>query len=148
MFILLLLRQEEGINMLNEQRVVLMTRLAMHEKREGKENTEIGTYFRSDYISLHLIGSVICATVSFLLGLGLYVLYDSEAFVNGIYSTDIAALAGKILMYYLIFLAVYFVISYICFAVRYRKARSRLKVYFCNLRRLQLLYKKERKEKK
>jgi len=134
--------------MLNEQRVVLMTRLAMHEKKEGKENTEIGTYFRSDYISLHLIGSVICASVSFLLGFGLYILYDSEAFVNGIYSSDISAMAWKLLLIYAIFVLVYLIISYICFAIKYRKARSRLKVYFCNLKRLQLLYKKERKEKK
>ena len=134
--------------MLNEQRVILMTQLAMHEKREGKENKAIGTFFRSDYIGLRLIGSVISATISFALGFGLYVLYDSEQFVDSIYRADVAQLAMNILIYYVVFVVVYCLISYICFAVRYRKARNRLKVYFNNLRRLQVLYQRERKEKR
>lgn len=134
--------------MINEQRTVLMTRLAMHDKREGKENKNIGTYFRSDYIGMRLIGCVISATISFFLGFGLYILYDSENFVNSIYRADIAELAGKVLLYYVIFVVGYSLISYIVFAFRYRKARSRLKVYFNNLRRLQILYQRERKEKR
>ena len=127
--------------MINEQRTILMTRLAMHDKREGKENKNIGTYFRSDYIGMRLIGCVISATISFFLGFGLYVLYDSENFVN-------TELAGKILLYYVIFVVAYSLIAYIVFAFRYRKARSRLKVYFNNLRRLQILYQRERKERR
>lgn len=134
--------------MLNEQRVILMSRLAMHEKNEGKENKSIGTYFRSDYISLRLIGAVIAATISFLLLFGLYILYDSEAFIDSLYRSDITALVWSLVKYFVIFVVGYSLISYIFFAIRYRKARNRLKVYFNNLRRLQILYQRERKEKK
>ena len=32
--------------MLNEERIILMTKLASYEKREGKESMAIGRYFR------------------------------------------------------------------------------------------------------
>lgn len=134
--------------MISEQRVILMSRLAMHEKKEGEENKAIGTYFRSDYISLRLVGSVIAAALSFALIFVLYVLYDSEEFIDSIYQSDVAGVIQKILFYFVIFVISYCVITYIFYAVRYRKARNRLKVYFNNLRRLQILYQRERKERK
>ena len=35
--------------MLNEERVVLMTKMASYEANEGKKSLAIGSYFRSDY---------------------------------------------------------------------------------------------------
>ena len=134
--------------MIHEQRVKLMSRLAMYEKKEGKKNVQFGTYFRSDYLSLRILGSVLSGSAVYLLGLVLYVLYDSEEFVNMIYRSDVAQLAEKALLYYVIFVSAYALITYVVFAFKYRKARNRLKVYFNNLRRLQILYQRERKEKR
>ena len=36
--------------MLNEDRIILMTRMASYEENEGKKNVSIGSYFRGDYI--------------------------------------------------------------------------------------------------
>ncbi len=133
--------------MISEQRVKLMTRLAAYEEGEGKKNAAIGSYFRGDYISLQILKSIACATLSFALLVGLYVLYDSELFVSGIYEIDILEYVKKIILYYVGFTAVYVIISYIVYAIRYRKAKRRLRVYFNNLRRLQILYQRERKDK-
>lgn len=133
--------------MINEQRVKLMTRLAAYEEGEGKKNAAIGSYFRGDYISLQILKSVVCATLSFALILGLYVLYDSELFVSEIYEIDILDYVKKIILYYVGFTSVYVIISYVIYAIRYRKAKRRLRVYFNNLRRLQILYQRERKDK-
>ncbi|MBQ8245884.1 MAG: hypothetical protein IJZ42_02025 [Lachnospiraceae bacterium] len=133
--------------MISEQRVKLMTRLAAYEQKEGQKNEEIGSYFRDDYISFQLLKSIIYATVAFLLIVGLFVLYDSELFMSDIYKIDILEYAKKLLIYYLGFTGVYVLISYIVYAIRYRKAKKRLRVYFNNLKRLQILYQRERKEK-
>ena len=133
--------------MISEQRVKLMTRLAAYEQKEGQQNEEIGSYFRDDYISFQLLKSIIYATVAFLLIVGLFVLYDSELFMSDIYKIDILEYAKKLLIYYLGFTGVYVLISYIVYAIRYRKAKKRLRVYFNNLKRLQILYQRERKEK-
>ncbi|MBQ3516500.1 MAG: hypothetical protein IJA29_04675 [Lachnospiraceae bacterium] len=133
--------------MISEQRVKLMTRLAAYEQKEGKKNEEIGSYFRGDYISLQILKSVISATTAFLLIVGLFVLYDSELFLSDIYKIDILDYLKKLILYYFIFTGAYVLISYIVYAIRYRKAKRRLKVYFNNLRRLQILYQRERKDK-
>lgn len=133
--------------MISEQRVKLMTRLAAYEQKEGKQNEEIGSYFRGDYISLQILKSIISATLAFLLIVALFVLYDSELFLSDIYKIDIADYAKKLLLYYGVFTGVYVLISYVIYSVRYRKAKRRLKVYFNNLKRLQILYQRERKDK-
>ncbi len=133
--------------MISEQRVKLMTRLAAYEQKEGKKNEEIGSYFRGDYISLQILKSVISATIAFVLIVALFVLYDSELFLSDIYKIDILEYVKKLIVYYFAFTGVYVLISYVVYAIRYRKAKKRLKVYFNNLKRLQILYQRERKDK-
>jgi len=133
--------------MISEQRVKLMTRLAAYEQKEGKKNEEIGSYFRDDYISFQILKSVIYGTMAFLLVVGLIVLYDSELFMSDIYKIDIIDYAKKIIFYYLGFTGIYVLISYVIYAIRYRRAKKRLRVYFNNLKRLQILYQRERKDK-
>ena len=68
--------------MLNEQRIILMTRLASYEKGEGRRNVKIGNYFRSDYIAIQILKSVVSATLVFGIVFAMYVLYDFEAFMR------------------------------------------------------------------
>ncbi len=133
--------------MISEQRVKLMTRLAAYEKSEGKRNEEIGSYFRGDYISLQLLKSILSATMAFVLIVGLFVLYDTELLIEDIYTVDLMEYVKKLILYYIGFTGIYTLISYVVYAVRYRKAKRRLKVYFNNLKRLQILYQRERKDK-
>ena len=133
--------------MISEQRVKLMTRLAAYEQKEGKKNEEIGSYFRGDYISLQILKSVVSATMAFALIVALFVLYDSELFLSDIYKIDILDYVKKLILYYFVFTGVYVLISYVVYSIRYRKAKKRLKVYFNNLKRLQILYQRERKDK-
>ena len=133
--------------MISEARVKLMTRLASYEQGEGKQNAEIGTYFRGDYIGLQVIKSVISATICYGIVIATMILYDSESFLSDIYKMDIVSYAKNMIIYYVIFVGGYSIITYILYSIRYRKARIKLKTYFNNLRRLQALYQKERKDR-
>lgn len=126
--------------MLNEERVILMTKLASYEEQEGKKNIVIGNYFRSDYISLQLIKSVVCATIAFGLMFGLYVLYDVENFMQEIYKMDLIQFARNVLILYVIFVAVYGIVSYLVSAYKYSKAKKSLKCYYNNLKKLSSKY--------
>ena len=79
--------------MINEEKVILMTRLASYEKREGKNNMAIGKYFRGDFVSLHLLKAVIAATICYFVGFGLYLLYFIEELVAKIYEIDFVLFA-------------------------------------------------------
>ena len=53
--------------MLSQERIKLMTKMAAYEENEGKKYMSIGSYFRSDYMGMQVIRSVICGTLAFFL---------------------------------------------------------------------------------
>ncbi len=126
--------------MLNEERVILMTKMASYEEHEGKENMKIGKYFRGDYIAVEVLKSVFCATIAFAVILALYVLYDFEVFVQEIYKMDLVAFAKTLLTYYGVAVVLYGAATYVVCAYRYYKARRSLKLYYQNLKKLNSLY--------
>lgn len=134
--------------MLNEERVILMTHMASYEDGEGKKNVKIGNYFRSDYVTVQVLTSVVSGTIVFALGFALYVLYDFEAFMQNLYKMDLFAYAKKILLYYVVFIADYAVLIYITSTYRYIKAKKSLKCYYHNLRKLNSLYGADTQERK
>ena len=70
--------------MVNEERIKLMTRMAAYEKDGHKKNKAIVSFFKSDYISMQMIKSMIASTLAFAIVFGLYVLYDFELFMKEI----------------------------------------------------------------
>lgn len=126
--------------MLNEERVVLMTRMASYEKGEGKKCVKIGNFFRSDYLSVQVLEAVICGTIAFMIVFGLYVLYDFEVFMQDLYKIDLLALGKDVLMKYVIFMLVYGVLVYVGCTVRYVLVRKSMKRYYQNLKKLNAMY--------
>lgn len=126
--------------MLNEERVILMTKMASYEGHEGKENMKVGKYFRGDYVALQVLKSVLYATVSFAFILALYVLYDFEGIMQDIYKMDLVAFAKTLLTYYGIVVIFYGAVTYGIATYRYTRARKSLKLYYQNLKKLNSLY--------
>lgn len=126
--------------MLNEERVILMTKMASYEANEGKKNIAIGNYFRSDYIGWQVLKSIISATIAFIVVFAMYIFYDFEIFMMDIYKMDLLEFGKNILLMYAVFAGGYAVISYIVYACRYSKARKSLKLYYMNLRKLSNMY--------
>ena len=129
--------------MLNEERIKLMTKMAAYEADEGKKNVAIGNYFRGDYIGLQVIKYIISSTIAFVIVFGLFVFYDFEVFMSDIYKMDLLGFGRTVITAYLIFVAVYALISYMIYTYRYAKARKSLKMYYNNLKKLAYLYDKE-----
>ena len=127
--------------MLNEERIILMTKMASYEANEGRRNVAIGRYFRSDYIGWHVLKSIISATIAFVVVFGVYIYYDFEAFMTDIYKMDLIEFARHILSMYLWTTGIYAVIAYVVYMIRYMKAMKSLKLYYMNLRKLAGMYK-------
>lgn len=129
--------------MLNEKRIILMTKMASYEANEGKKNVAIGSYFRSDYIGWQVLKSIISATIAFVVVFGMYIFYDFEVFMMDIYKMDLLAFAKQVLTMYLWTVGIYAVISYVVYTVRYSRAIKSLRVYHMNLRRLTEMYRQK-----
>lgn len=126
--------------MLNEERIILMTKMASYEANEGKKNMAIGKFFRSDYIMIQVLKSLLCATIAYAICFALYIFYDFETFMQNIYKMDLIVFAQNALMYYGIVLVVYGALAYVVYSYRYAKAKKSLKCYYNNLKKLVMLY--------
>lgn len=126
--------------MLNEERVILMTHLAAYEAGDGKKNVKIGNYFRSDYIAVQVMKSVVSASIAFVLIFALYIFYDFENFMQNLYKIDLVVFARNVLIRYAVTVVSYTVVTYISCTYRYSRVRRSLKRYYQNLKKLNSLY--------
>ena len=60
--------------MLNENKVKMMTKMAIYEKNEGKEMVKTAKYYKSDYVALGVLKSLITTTLAFIM---IMILQDS-----------------------------------------------------------------------
>ena len=126
--------------MLSQERIKLMTKMAAYEENDGKKYMSIGSYFRSDYMGMQVIRSVICGTLAFFLLAGLYVYYHFETMMQDIYKMDLLLLGRRVLFYYIVFIAAYSVITYVIYSFRYSRAKRSLKHYYYHLKQLAAIY--------
>ncbi len=126
--------------MLSQERIKLMTKMAAYEENEGKKYMSIGSYFRSDYMGMQVIRSVICGTLAFFLLAGLYVYYHFETMMQDIYKMELLLLGRRVLFYYIVFIAAYSVITYVIYSFRYSRAKRSLKHYYYHLKQLAAIY--------
>ena len=133
--------------MLNENKVKMMTKMAIYEKNEGKKMLRTAKFFKGDYVSLAVLKSTIATTFAFIIVALMVVLCNTESIIRQINSMDYAALGKKIIVYYVLALIVYAFISGIYSAYQYDKTRSGIKKYVMRLNKLERFYNLQRKKK-
>lgn len=122
--------------MLSQERIKLMTKMAAYEENEGKVYMSIGSYFRSDYMGMQVLRSILSATLAYLIVCGLYIYYHLETLLQDIYKIDLMALGKQVLLYYVIFVAAYALLTYVIYSFRYSRAKRSLKRYYRHLKQL------------
>lgn len=110
--------------MINQEKVLRMTKMASYEERGGQKDRAVVGYFRSDYIGKQTIISLIVITAAFLAGLGAYLIFHFSEVMGNIYSMDLAGTAKKILTLYLVAAVLYVAVTYVVYTIRYAKAKK------------------------
>ena len=131
------------INMLNDDKIKLMTKLSLYEQREGKKAFASGKYYRSDYIGLGLVNSAIIGTLAFILILVCVAFVNLETLLTAITSIDIVMTGRVIIVIYLVYMIVYLSITYIIYRIKYDSFKEELKEYDNDLKALYTIYKDE-----
>ena len=79
-------RNANGLNMrkreVSKKKIKIMFRMASYESGVGKNDLKIVKYYKSDYIRLNILKSIVCMTCAYVLCLGLIVLYNFEEIVK------------------------------------------------------------------
>ena len=98
--------------MINQEKVLRMTKMASYEEHGGRKDRAVVGYFRSDYIGKQTIISLIVITAAFLAGLGAYLVFHFSEVMGNIYSMDLVGTAKKILTLYLMAAVLYVAVTY------------------------------------
>lgn len=122
--------------MLNEDRIILMTKLAAYEKGKGRKNTGISKYFRSDYMLMQMLKTLLYTTISYAVLVGAYLVYHLESLIENLYEINLMGLIQSILMLYGVLLIASCVITYVVYSYRYRRAWKGQKEFMNNLKKL------------
>ncbi|WP_373214343.1 hypothetical protein [Ruminococcus sp. 5_1_39BFAA] len=132
--------------MINEEKVKIMNRLAMYEKKEGRKYLPVSKYYRSDYIGLAMIKNFFLVTIGYALVLAVVAAYNSEYLMNNIHKMNLISLGIGVLVGYVATLAAYSVLTYIQYTVKYHRAKKSVKKYYGELTKLEKIYSREEKK--
>ncbi len=126
--------------MINEDKLKLMTSIALFEQREGRRLKTARNYFRSDYISRSLLRSFIGYTLCWLMVVALSVVCRSEDFLAILNLAELESYITEYAAGYLIGLAVYMILTLIVSYRQYSHSARGLRIYLARLRRLEKRY--------
>lgn len=129
--------------MLNNRKIRIMTKLAIYEEKEGKEDIRLSKYYKTDYVRLNVLKTVMSATFGYLLLLIIIAVYRSEYLIQNAVELNYKSIFRTILGYYLITLTVMLVSAIIGYSIKYDRSRKQLSQYFRLLKRLRMLYREE-----
>ena len=131
--------------MVNEEKVKVMTKIAMYEQGEGKKYLPISKYYRSDYIGLALIKNFFLVTIGYLLLVAAVAVYYVEYLMDNIHKMNLVAVGIYIIAGYVAALIVYSALTYIQYSVKYYKAKKSVRKYYGELTDLSKIYNREEK---
>lgn len=131
--------------MLNEEKVILMTRAALYEEKKGKEQLKISRYFRHDYISLQLLCGWFFLTVSFVLCAVLWGACNMEYLLENLHKMDLKHFGMTVISLYVFITIVYICILYAVYTYRYYRAKKSVGAYLHTLQKISNIYAQEKK---
>lgn len=132
--------------MINNEKVRVMTKLAIYEKNEGKEDIKMNHYYKMDYVRYNILKSIVSITVGYFLILLMIIAYNSEYIISNAVTLDYKAIGTYVLGIYIILLMVYVFITIVCYSFKYDASRKRLGGYYKNLKALRKIYRQENSE--
>ncbi|MFR1831945.1 MAG: hypothetical protein ACLSX5_02170 [Lachnospiraceae bacterium] len=133
--------------MLNEEKIRLMTEIAMFEKKRGKSVFPYHKYFKSDYIGSRIMRSFFNYTLCALMCLLIWGLYNLDKILNTMDFYELIKQGKTLIAVYLVGLLLYLGVTAAIAASRYQNASKGMKEYAAKLRRLEKRYEFQSKTK-
>ena len=116
--------------MLNFKKIRLMTKLAVYEKKDGKEDIHLSKYYKTDYVRFQTLKSIITATIGYALILALIAFYRLEYLIKNAVVLDYKLIGTYVLGFYLMTITLYGLGSIAGYSMKYDASRKKLSRYF------------------
>ena len=89
--------------MINNEKVKLMTKLAIYEKN-NEEDIKLSKYYKVDYVKHNILKTLITVTIAYVCILALIVFYNMEYFLAEAFNLDYTIIGVQIVVSYLMLL--------------------------------------------
>ncbi len=123
--------------MLNNEKIILMTKLSLYEQKNEKKEIRSSRYFKSDYMLLKMLGSFFCVTLGYLLIFIIWFMYHSDKVIASLTTTGrFVGLIVVLVLIYVILTFGYMTFSYAFYSHKFKKIRKNLKEYNGDLKTL------------
>jgi uncharacterized membrane protein YdbT with pleckstrin-like domain len=132
------------MRMLNNEKIILMTKLSLYEQNNSKKEIQSSKYFKSDYMLMKMLSSFICVTIAYILALALWIMFSSDTMLMNITTTGkFIAMIVVLVIIYAALTVIYMIFSYAYFSHKFRKIRRNLKEYNGDLKTLHRIQESE-----
>jgi hypothetical protein len=130
--------------MLNNKKIRIMTKLALFEQRDGKEDIRMGKYYKTDYVRLQILKTIVSVTIGYLLILMLIGMYKAEYIISNLVTFNFIRIGQYILGFYIMLMTIFIAGSIIGYSLKYDKSRKNLSKYYKSLKKLSSFYQDEK----
>ncbi len=134
---------EREAPMLNPEKIKIMHQMTLFEQKAGQQEMRMSRYYRTDYIRLQMLKTIVCVTVAYLLLAFLAAFYNMEYLISNAMALDYGSLAWELLSIYVLLLAAYLLLSAMLFVNRFDQSRKDLNAYYQGLKRLREMQREE-----
>lgn len=132
--------------MINEERVRVMSRLARYQEGPGKQDLEIASHYRGDYIGIALIKNFFLVSIGYVGVVFFLIAYYLESILEQVQNINLMILLIEVVLGYAVVLVVYSAITYIICTIKYDRAKKSVQKYYQELGELDKLYIRENLE--
>lgn len=122
--------------MLNNKKIRVMTKLALYEQKDGKEDIRMSKYYKTDYVRLEMLKTIVNITIGYALILLIIGIYKAEYLISEAVTLDFVRLGQYILGFYIVILTIYITGAIIGYSIKYDKSRKTLAKYYKALKKL------------
>lgn len=133
--------------MLNNEKIRVMTKLSIYENKSGKEDIKLSQYYKTDYVRLQILNTLVFVTIGYMLLLVMIGAYQSEYLIKEAVNLDYEAIGTYIIGIYVMILTIYILGVVIGYNIKYETSKKKLLGYSKGLKYLQKLYDEEDKQR-
>ncbi len=129
--------------MLNNEKIKVMTNLAIYEQNHGKDDLIKGKFFKTDYVRFQVLKTVVMVTIGYLLVLLMIGIYQAEYIISKAVTLNYIRIGQYILGFYLMIMTVYITGAIIGYSMEYDQSRKKLSIYYKSLQKLNKIHEEE-----
>lgn len=122
--------------MINEKKVKLMTKMALYDAHDGKKDIILNEYYRKDYVSYHVITTLLWVTLGYILGLVLWGIVSYEKVMSQLNQNFLITFGIGVILGYIAAIFLFGIISYGVYEKKHNDAQKRMKKYKRDIMRL------------